>query len=114
MNKKEFKNQPAIKRKIVTNVTRRGFLSSCSACAACLALKPVSFLDSYDKSSAEAPKMKIRILYSLHGPVQVQPDWPNVGFDFNPPMEKINTTLKNHFPDFEFIPTLARGPEEAE
>jgi len=114
MNKKEFKNQPAIKRKIVTNVTRRGFLSSCSVCAACLALKPVSFLDSYDKSSAEAPKMKIRILYSLHGPVQVQPDWPNVGFDFNPPMEKINTTLKNHFPDYEFIPTLATGPEDAE
>ncbi len=58
--------------------------------------------------------MKIRILYSLHAPVQTQPDWPNVGFDFNPPMEKINTTLKNNFPDFEFIPTLATGPEDAE
>ena len=95
-------------------VTRRGFISSCSACAACMAFKPISFLNSSVPSLKGIPKMRIRILYSLHAPVQTIPDWPNVGFDFNPAMEKINTTLKNHFPDLEFIPTLATGPEDAE
>jgi len=114
MKIKEINRKPGPGHKIVTNVTRRRFLSSCSACATCLALRPASFLDSSGNIPGEAPKMKIRVLYSLHGPVQTQPDWPNVGFDFNPPMEMINNALKNHFPDYEFIPTLARGPEDAE
>jgi hypothetical protein len=101
-------------RRAVTNVSRRGFIASCSACAACMALAPVTFLNSRGRSSKGAPKMKIRVLYSLHGPIQTQPDWPNVGFDFNPVMEKINTALQNQFPGFEFIPTLATGPEDAE
>ena len=100
--------------KNITNVTRRGFLASCSACAACMALKPVSFLGSYDERSGKVPGLKIRILYSLHAPVQSQPDWPNVGFDFNPVMEKTNNALKSRFPDYEFIPSLATGPEDAE
>jgi len=58
--------------------------------------------------------MRIRVLYSLHEPVQSKPDWPNLGFDFNPVMEKINTTLVKNFSDFEFLPALATGPEEAE
>jgi len=58
--------------------------------------------------------MRIRTIYSLHAPVQAQPDWPNLGFDFNPVMEKINNTLKSNFPGFEFIPALAAGPEDAE
>lgn len=97
-----------------TNFTRRNFLTSCSACAACLALKPLGFINPGDSSGKLQPKIRIKILYSLHGPVQTQPDWPNVGFDFNPVMVRINNTLKEHFPDFEFIPELATGPEEAE
>lgn len=53
-------------------------------------------------------------MYSLHAPVQTKPDWPNIGFDFKPFMEKINTTLAAKFTDFEFIPALATGPEDAE
>ena len=111
---KRYNDPNCLPRRNVTNVSRRGFLTSCSACAACLALKPGSFLNPSGTSGKEAPRLRIRILYSLHGPVQTQPDWPNVGFDFNPVMEKINTTLKNRFPDFEFIPALATGPEDAE
>ena len=58
--------------------------------------------------------MRIRVLYSLHEPIQKKPDWPNIGFDFNPVMDKINTALTKKFPDFEFVPTMAKGPEEAE
>ena len=68
----------------VTNVTRRNFISSCSACAACAALAPMSFINTSCSSGSADKKMKIRVLYSLHAPVQAQPDWPNIGFDFNP------------------------------
>ena len=100
--------------KNVTNVTRMGFISSCSACTACLALAPMAFINSSCSSGNAGKKMRIRILYSLHEPVQTKPDWPNIGFDFNPFMEKVNTSLKDHFRNMEFIQTLATGPEEAE
>jgi hypothetical protein len=62
----------------------------------------------------EHKKMRLRIIYSLHDVVQPGPDWPNVGFDFEPVMEGINTTLTERCPNFEFIPTMAKGPEDAE
>jgi hypothetical protein len=58
--------------------------------------------------------MRIRIIYALHAVVQPKPDWPNKGFDFGPVMGKINTMLMNKFPQFEFLPTMAPGKEEAE
>jgi hypothetical protein len=98
----------------VSSVTRRNFISSCSACAACAALAPMSFINTSGSFGITDKKMKIRILYSLHTPVQEQPDWPNIGFDFNPVMDNINTALAKNFPDFEFMPAQAKGPEEAE
>lgn len=80
---------------------------------ACIAASPMVFANSAEASAGNDKKMKIRILYSLHAPVQQQPDWPNMGFDFKPAMEKINKALINKFKDMEFIPTLATGPEEA-
>jgi hypothetical protein len=113
MRNKELNMQSSLNRKNVTNVTRRGFISVCSACAACMALRPIPFINPSDSSGKALSKTRIRILYSLHGPVQTKPDWPNVGFDFNPAMEKINTTLIKNFPDYEFIPVMATGEEDA-
>jgi hypothetical protein len=59
-------------------------------------------------------KMRLRIVYSLHDVVQPGPDWPNVGFDFGPVMERINSALAESCPDFEFVPSMATGPEDAE
>jgi hypothetical protein len=101
-------------RENVTNVTRRSFLTTCSACAACFALKPLYPENNPKLSGVKSNNFKIRILYSLHGPVQTQPDWPNLGFDFRPVMHKISSALGNSFPDYDFIPTLATGKEEAE
>lgn len=95
-------------------VSRRGFLSACSACAACLAIKPDILLTPSVKFKEQEQRAKIRVLYSLHAPVQVQPDWPNVGFDFNPVMEKINNALICSFPEYEFLPALASGQQDAE
>jgi len=58
-------------------------------------------------------KFKIKIIYSLHGEKQDKPDWPNVGFDFRPAMDRINSVLGGACPDFEFIPMLATGEEDA-
>jgi hypothetical protein len=59
-------------------------------------------------------KVRIRILYALHGIKQEGPDWPNKGFDFGPVMEKVNTELSRRFPDFAFLPAMANGPEQAQ
>jgi hypothetical protein len=98
----------------VTNVTRRNFITSCSACAACMALRPLNFIDRPGSAVNNADRMKIRVLYALHEPVQPKPDWPNVGFDFKPVMTGINDALIKRFPNYEFIPVLVTGPEDTE
>jgi hypothetical protein len=98
--------------KSTTLTSRRGFISACAACGACFALKPVSFL-SASPSGGAAKKLKIRNIYSLHEIKQTKPDWPNVGFDFAPFIEKTNTTLRNQFPH-EFLSSLATGQQDAE
>ncbi|MCK4747321.1 MAG: hypothetical protein KAT15_09805, partial [Bacteroidales bacterium] len=90
--------------------TRRRFLNSCAACSACMAVMPLMTMNA----CTERKKIRLRIIYALHDVVQPRPDWPNIGFDFAPVMERINTTLINRCPDFEFIPSLASGPEDAE
>ena len=58
--------------------------------------------------------MRIRIVYALHAPVQPGPDWPNVGFDFNPVMQRITSTLTSRCPDLQFVASMANGPEQAQ
>ena len=113
MKKENPINQIKNQRRNVTNVTRRNFITSCSACAACLALKPLSPVCIPASGGKADASMRIRIIYSLHAPVQAVPDWPNIGFDFKPAMEKINNSLSGHFRNIEFLPTLATGPEDA-
>jgi hypothetical protein len=57
--------------------------------------------------------MRIRIIYSLHAPQQPRPDWPNVGFDFRPVMNRITFTLAQRCAGFEFVTSMAKGPDEA-
>lgn len=57
--------------------------------------------------------MRIRVIYSLHAETQPGPDWPNVGFEFGPVMERINTALVQGCPRMEFLPTLANGEDQA-
>ena len=92
------------------NFTRRGFFSSCAACGVCLAAAPMLFTQTM---CTPGKKMRIRVLYSLAGPVHTAPRaWPNIGFDFSPAMEQINAVLTKNFPDFEFFPQMASGPED--
>ena len=94
------------------NLNRRSFVTKCAACVGCLSFMPLMGM-SYSPQEIKMKKLRIRVIYSLHADKQSQPDWPNVGFDFNPEMNKINSTLALNFADFEFLPALATGPEEA-
>jgi len=94
-------------------INRRKFMSRCATCAAGLAAVPLTSLTSC-KSSKVEDKLKIKILYSLHEPVQARPDWPNVGFDFRPVMERIKAEMTRQCPGFVFEFAMANGPEEAD
>jgi len=63
--------------------------------------------------AADASKRRIRVVYALHAEQQPGPDWPNKGFDFRPVMERINNALAAECPEFEFVHSLANGPEPA-
>ena len=91
-------------------MNRRQFLTKCAACvpAAGLLAAP-SRLGAAEPN----PKVKIRIIYSLHAAKQAQPDWPNIGFDFQPVMDRINKELAKRCPGFDFLTSLATGPEQA-
>ncbi|MCX6262248.1 MAG: hypothetical protein NTY95_15700 [Bacteroidia bacterium] len=106
-------NQDKTERLKSSAFTRRSFIHSCTACAACMAIAPMALVNDSCSSTAAKKKLKIRVLYSLHAVVQPGPDWPNVGFDFGPHMEKINSALTSNFRDMEFMPALATGPEDA-
>jgi hypothetical protein len=93
-------------------VSRRQFLTA--GCAACTGA--VGLLANTERLNAAQndSKMRIRIIYSLHAPKQPGPDWPNVGFDFRPVMKRINADLAEQCKGFEFISSIANGPEQAE
>jgi hypothetical protein len=65
------------------------------------------------KSGGKSGKMRLRVVYALHAIKQPKPDWPNLGFDFAPVMEKINNALANAFPETEFLHSTATGPVQA-
>jgi len=91
-------------------ISRRRFVRSCAACSACMAAMPVLSLNSCKPRH----KMRIHILYSVTDIVQPGPDWPNIGYDFAPVMEHFNRVLAESCPEFEFVHSVASGPEAAE
>ncbi len=95
-------------------LSRRRFISSCSSCAACAAFAPLAFISQPEPLTVKKTKKRIKVIYSLHGPVQQQPDWPNTGFDFRPHIAEFNNLLEKSFRDMHFIPVMAAGPQDAE
>ncbi len=95
------------------NLNRRQFISTCAASTACLASGNLMSLKCA-RTIKDEDKLRIRIIYSLHAVKQPGPDWPNVGFDFGPVMERIDTELSKRCPEFKFESSMAKGPEEAE
>ena len=91
------------------SISRRNFLARCASCVGAMVIPMAGGI-----AVAAGPKKKrVRVLYSLHAEVQPRPDWPNVGFDFRPVMERMTGALATGCPDVEFIPTMATGAEQA-
>lgn len=91
-------------------MSRRGFIAAgCAACAGAAGL----LVAPGTARAAEAGKMRLKVLYSLHAVKQPSPDWPNVGFDFAPVIERFNNAMAKACPDFEFVTATATGEEEA-
>ncbi|MBL7186211.1 MAG: twin-arginine translocation signal domain-containing protein [Phycisphaerae bacterium] len=104
-----MKNNDTVFRCSGCGISRRKFLTGCAACVgtAGLLARPTSLI------AANKDRMRIRVVYSLHAAKQPGPDWPNVGFDFAPVMARINAALAGECPEFEFVSSMAKGPEEA-
>ncbi|MCX7871895.1 MAG: hypothetical protein N2487_01265 [Verrucomicrobiae bacterium] len=92
----------------IHSISRRNFIYSSAAVGVGL------LLNEFSSFSAEKPKRKLRIIYSIHSPKQQGPDWPNKGFNFEPVMEKTNQELAKKFKHFEFLYSTANGPEQAD
>lgn len=92
-------------------MNRRQFLAT--GCAACAATAGVLAINSPAHAGQAGGKMRIRIIYSLHAVKQPGPDWPNVGFDFQPVMDRITAGLSLHCPGIEFVTSMAKGATEA-
>jgi len=91
--------------------SRRAFLSNCAKCIGAVSFSGLivpSILTA--EGCTTKPVMKVRVVFALHAPVQTQPDWPNVGFDFNPHMEKIMNALTKGCPKIEFVQSMVDGP----
>jgi L-fucose isomerase-like protein len=91
------------------SMSRRSFVTGCATCVGAMMIPMTSSL----AAGGEPKNKRIRVLYSLHAGVQPRPDWPNVGFDFNPVMERMTAALEAGCPGIEFIPTMAKGESQA-
>jgi hypothetical protein len=89
-------------------LSRRRFLTAASA-GALGVLAPAGLF----QACARAETLKIRVLYALHAVVQPGPDWPNVGFDFQPAMDRTTAVLAKAFPAWDLSTAMAKGEEEA-
>jgi len=92
-------------------MNRRNFLSRGGA--ALLGAAGALAVPQWLEAAQPKPKLRIRVVYSLHATQQDRPDWPNKGFDFGPVMDHLNHELTRRCSGFEFIPTQATGEESA-
>ena len=96
--------------------SRRAFLVDCAKCIGAIGAFSGFVVPAIlaTEGCTTKPGMKVRVVFALHAPVQMQPDWPNVGFDFNPVMEKIMNALIAGCRGIEFVQSMVNGPEATE
>ena len=93
-------------------LSRRSFLATgCAGCAGMIGLSQGGLL--LEVANAAETTMTVRVIFSLHAPVQTDPDWPNIGFDFRPVMDKTMNALILGCPNIAFKSSMADGLEKA-
>ena len=96
------------------SVSRRSFLATGCAMSAGVAGAASAALPFVNTARADDGNgnMKVRVIFALHAAVQPGPDWPNVGYDFNPVMERTMSVLNSRCEGIDFIASMANGPEQ--
>ena len=94
-----MKEMDALTRCSKCIMSRRNFLATgCIAGAGAAGLLSATKTAFAADAAGDAAKSKLQIVFALHAVKQPGPDWPNVGFDFAPVIERITTTLRNACP----------------
>jgi len=93
-------------------LNRRQFLAA--GCAACAGAAGVLAAASPAHAAATSGKPRIRLVYSCLGTPQPRATWPHIGYDFRPVMARVEGELKAACPGFEFLTSMADGPEQAQ
>lgn len=93
-------------------MNRRNFLAagSAAACACSLGFS-LGTKSTFAAEGSTADSKRIRVFYSLLALQQSRATWPNIGFDFRPVVEEMNT-LTTAFPETEFLFANVDGPEQ--
>ncbi len=94
-------------------VSRRQFLSTGCATAVCAAAGLLA-IPRLIGAAQGGGRRRIRVVYALHAEKQPGPEWPYKGFDFTPVMERYQADLTKGCPEFEFVSSMAAGPEQAQ
>jgi hypothetical protein len=90
-------------------LSRRHFLTAAASAGALGVLAPAGLFQACSTSE----RLRIRVIYALHAVVQPGPDWPNVGFDFQPVMDRTTALLAKAFPKWELAKSMAKDEQDA-
>jgi len=112
MKKQEKKSSLMGRRKFLSRVGRCALLAAGYSCLGPVESRASGFalFDPLARSTRKAGQ--IRLLFALHRLKQDRPDWPNLGFDFEPIIKNYVEILKKGVPEYDFLVSLASGPEE--
>jgi hypothetical protein len=99
--------------------SRRRFLKAgCGLCTASLVPGPLGSLalaaDKAKTGGAGTGRSRVRLVFACFGIKQERPTWPHIGHDFAPDIEQVTSALGQLCPQVEFLPSVARGPEDAQ
>jgi len=94
-------------------MSRRKFLTStCAAACGIVASGSVAVFPATAEAPKHASGKRIRVIFALHEPVQPSPDWPNIGFNFQPVMDSYSSLLRQTMPKVKFVFNTARDEKE--
>ncbi len=109
---REKRNHKESRRNFIAKVGRCALLAAGYSCFGSWKARAAEFalLDPLARSTRK--QGKVRLLFALHRLKQDRPDWPNLGFDFEPIIRQYTRLLQKGIPEFDFLVNQVSGPEE--
>lgn len=110
-------HHPSRKSSPTSSVSRREFLSDCTACAAAATCVPSMALGAAQAATAmtSAPaaneKTRVRLVFAHISPQKQT--WPYQGYDYEARKKELSARLSQACPNVEFLPATVQSAEEA-